>query len=134
MSGKRDGESLAMTPVQVLIAASRRGAVGGAASMKQSVLRRTIVIRNPDGLHIRPAAALAEAAKRFQAQVALVAGERRVDGRRVLDVITLAAEPGMEIILEVDGPDAEVAIEVLASILASATPPLPDEPPLPPKG
>jgi phosphocarrier protein HPr len=134
MSGKHDGDSLAMTPVQLLIAASRRSAVGGSTTMKQSVLRRTIVIRNPDGLHIRPAAALAEAAKRFQAQVALLAGERRVDGRRVLDVITLAAEPGMEIILEVDGPDAEEAIEVLAEILASATPPLPDEPPLPPKG
>lgn len=132
MSGKHDSDCAAPTPAPVAL--SRRGLVSGSTLMKETVLRRTIVIRNPDGLHIRPAAALAAAARRFQAQVALLLGERRVDGRRVLDVITLGAEPGAEIVLEVNGPDAEEALEALAEILASATPPLPEEPPLPQKG
>jgi phosphotransferase system HPr (HPr) family protein len=88
-------------------------------------MRRNVVIRNPDGLHIRPAAALAEAARRFQSQATLHHGDRRVDVRRALDLITLGAEAGTELILEVVGPDAEEALEVLAEILAAATPPLP---------
>jgi len=133
MSGKQDSDNLTQTSAPLLISSAWRGAVTGPTIMKEIVLQRTVVICNPDGLHIRPAAALAEASRRFQSQVSLLYGERRVDGRRVLDVITLGVEPGHEIVLEVNGPDAEEALDVLAAILASATPPLPGEPHSDPK-
>jgi phosphotransferase system HPr (HPr) family protein len=99
--------------------------------MSGEALRRSVVIRNPQGFHVRPAAAFAEAAGRFQCQVFLTHRDQRVDGRRVLDLIMLAAEPGTELVLEVHGEDAPEALEVLAEILGADEPPAP---PLPPKG
>lgn len=91
--------------------------------MNGGPLRRTVVIRNPQGFHVRPAAAFAQAAARFQCQVHLTHGAQRVDGRRVLDLIMLAAEPGAELVLEVEGTDAAEALDVLAELLASDEPP-----------
>jgi phosphotransferase system HPr (HPr) family protein len=130
MNVENDGEK----QTDSAIGSSRRASANGSMIMSEGPLRRNVVIRNPDGLHIRPAAAVAEAARRYQSQVTLFLGERRVDGRRIMDLIALGAEPGAELILEVHGPDAEEALEVLAEILASATPPPPPERPLPQKG
>lgn len=106
----------------------------GGEAMNGEPLRRKVVIVNPHGFHVRPAAAFAEIAGRYQSQVTLAKGDRRVDGRRVLDLIMLGAEAGTELTLEVLGPDAEEAIEALAQILASPEPPPPPDPPVPKKG
>jgi phosphotransferase system HPr (HPr) family protein len=86
-------------------------------------LRRTVLIRNPQGFHMRPAAALVEAARGFQSQATVIHGDRRSDARQVLDLLMLLVEPGAEVILEVQGPDADLAIEVLAEILGAEEPP-----------
>ncbi len=97
--------------------------------MNGEALRRSVMIRNPQGFHVRPAAAFAEAAGRFQCKVTLRNGEQQVDGRRVLDLLMLGAAPGTELTLEVQGPDAAAAMEVLADILAAPEPPLPPDAP-----
>lgn len=97
-------------------------------------IQRSVVIRNPNGFHVRPATALAEAARRYTSRVVVWYQGRCGDARRVLDLIMLGAEPGAEVTLEVDGPDAEEALEALAEILsAEEPPPLPVKPP-PKKG
>jgi phosphotransferase system HPr (HPr) family protein len=91
--------------------------------MAADTLRRTVIIRNPQGFHMRPAAALVEAARRFQSQAVVIHGDRRSSAREVLDLMMLLAEPGAEVTLEVQGPDAEQAIEVLAQVLGAEEPP-----------
>ena len=91
--------------------------------MLEETLRKTVIIRNPAGFHVRPAAALAERARQFRSKILLTRGDVQVDGRQVLDLIMLAAEQGMEVTLEVTGPDAAEAIEVLALILSAEEPP-----------
>lgn len=103
----------------------------GVAAMNGETLQRKVVIANPHGFHVRPAAAFAEMAGRFQCQVLVAKGDRKVDGKRVLELIMLAAEPDAEVVLEVSGPDAPLALEALTEILAAPEPP---EPPLPKKG
>jgi phosphotransferase system HPr (HPr) family protein len=102
--------------------------------MQGNALRRNVIIKNPQGFHVRPAAALAERARQFQSKVSLIHGDLRVDGRQVLDLIMLAAEQGTELTLEVVGPDAAQAIEVLAEILGAPEPPAPAGHTLPQKG
>jgi phosphotransferase system HPr (HPr) family protein len=102
--------------------------------MNGETLRRSVVIRNPHGFHVRPAAVFAETAGRYQSRVALIHGEKRVDGRRVLDLLMLGAEAGAEVTLEVEGPDARDALEVLAELLGAAEPPALPPPPAPKKG
>jgi len=104
----------------------------GMHRMPNETLRKSVIIRNPQGFHVRPAAALAERARQFQSRIELSRGDVRVDGRQVLDLIMLAAEQGMEVMLEVTGPDAAEAIEILAQILSAEEPP--GEHTLPQKG
>lgn len=101
--------------------------------MNGEALRRIVVIRNPNGFHVRPAAAFAEAAGRFASTVILRHQDKAVDGRRILDLLMLAAAPGAEVTIEVSGPDAADALDVLAGVLGAEEPPLPG-PSLPPKG
>jgi phosphotransferase system HPr (HPr) family protein len=91
--------------------------------MQATTLRKSVIIRNPQGFHVRPAAALAERARRYQSKASVIHGDLRVDARQVLDLIMLAAEQGTELTLEVIGPDAAEAIEVLAEILGAPEPP-----------
>ena len=95
-------------------------------------LRRTVTIANPNGLHMRPAAAFAELAAKFNSSVKLARDTQTVDGRNWLELLLLAAEPGTELTLEVAGPDAAQAIDALAKQLASVPAPEEDQQPVNP--
>ena len=101
--------------------------------MNGGPLRRTVTIANPMGFHFRPIAAFAQLAARFQSNVTVWKGDRRVNGKSPLELMTLAAEQGSELIVEVSGSDASTALDALAEVLASPGQD-DDEPPLPPKG
>ncbi len=87
--------------------------------MSDPTLTRTVTIANPQGLHLRPAAAFAKAASAFQCNVTLQRGTDRVNGKSPLELILLAAEHGTELKLEVSGADAATALDTLAEILAN---------------
>jgi phosphocarrier protein len=90
-----------------------------------TVVKRVEVL-NAAGLHARPAAVLAEHAKSFQSDIALVLAEvpadlgveigTRVDAKSVMDVLFLAAPQGTRIDIEASGPDAEQAVEDLETL------------------
>lgn len=85
-------------------------------------LRRTVIVRNPQGLHMRPAMAFAKIATRFRSSVTVRKNDRAVNGKSGLSVMTLAALPGTELVVEVDGEDAAAALPVLAAALGAASP------------
>jgi phosphotransferase system HPr (HPr) family protein len=89
--------------------------------MNAEVLRRTVVITNPLGFHLRPQKAFADLAKRFQATVTLCKGDRCVNGKSPFELMLLSVEPGTELVLETRGGDAEEALEALSQLLALST-------------
>jgi phosphotransferase system HPr (HPr) family protein len=95
--------------------------------MNGITLQRTVLITNPHGLHMRPSAAFVEMAGRYQCNVAVTHGGRTVNGKSLWDLMLLAAEPGSELTLEVDGPDAPAALDALVGVLAT----IPEDPPVP---
>lgn len=82
-------------------------------------LRRTVRVVNPLGIHQRVADRFARAAKRYPCTVTVWNGDTRADGKNLWDLILLVAFPGAELVLEVDGPEAAVALDPLAAILAA---------------
>ena len=80
---------------------------------------RVIVIRNTQGLHARPADMFARLARQFQSRIELVRDDRRVEASSIIDLLTLGAAQGTELILEAEGPDAEEAVEALAKLVES---------------
>lgn len=102
--------------------------------MNGGSLRRTVTITNPMGFHFRPIAAFAQLAMRFQCNVTVWKDDRRVNGKSPLELMTLAAEQGTALIVEVSGTDAPAALDALAEVLAAPGQDDEAEPPLPPKG
>lgn len=84
------------------------------------VFRRKVTVKAEQGLHIRPCTAVAQLAMKFQSRVRLSkGGNPPVDGKSILDLMSLAAGPQVELDLECDGPDAAEAMEFLAALFES---------------
>jgi phosphotransferase system HPr (HPr) family protein len=84
--------------------------------MSKSVTR-VIVIRNKQGLHARPATMFVKLAHRFSSNIVLVKENHRVEARSIMDLLTLGAGPGTELVLEASGDDAHEAVEALAQLV-----------------
>jgi phosphotransferase system HPr (HPr) family protein len=90
--------------------------------MNGDTLERKVLILNPQGFHLRPIAAFAQLAGRFQSEVTVSRdGKEDVNGKSILDLMLLAAPQGSELTVKVSGPDAGSAIEALVALLQ--TPP-----------
>ena len=87
-------------------------------------LKKQMRIRNPQGLHARPAAVFAQVANRFKATVKVRKGSRKVDGKSIMGLLTLAAERGSLIEITTEGQDAADALSALEQLLSHST--LPD--------
>jgi phosphocarrier protein HPr len=87
--------------------------------MSEAKLSRTVVVANPNGLHMRPASLIAKLANQYESRIELVRGNERVDGKSMLEIVTLVAEHGTNLTIEASGPDAEAAVESLAELFAS---------------
>lgn len=83
---------------------------------ERPVVTRTVVVREPNGLHMRPAEVVARAAQRFEASISLRQGDYRVDAKSIFDLITLAATCGSELELIAEGTDAEAASSAVAEL------------------
>jgi phosphocarrier protein len=81
-----------------------------------------VTIQNPQGLHMRPAYLFAETASKFESQVELVKDDIRINGKSVLDILTLGAAQGTEILVEAMGDDAQAAIDELEKLVESGFP------------
>lgn len=69
----------------------------------------------------------AETASKFACEVELIKDDVRINGKSVLDILTLGAAQGTEIMLEAVGEDAPAAVEVLKQLVASGFP-IPEKP------
>jgi phosphocarrier protein HPr len=83
-------------------------------------LQRRVVLSNPSGFHLRPMQAFVELATKYQSAIRV----RRdaldpVDGKSIWALMSLVAEQGAELIVEVDGPDAPDALEKLVDLLTN---------------
>ena len=79
---------------------------------------RSVQILNKNGLHARPAAEMVKAAAKFKSDITISREDIEVNGKSIMGVMMLAAECGATIVLRASGPDADQAIDVLASIVA----------------
>lgn len=83
------------------------------------MIKRSTRIVNKLGLHARPSAMLVSTAAKFQSDVFFTKEGLRVNGKSIMGVMMLAAEMNAELLIEVDGPDEDAAIEALLSVVAS---------------
>ena len=76
-------------------------------------------ITDPNGLHARPAGALTNLAKQFESDIRITVGEKSVDAKRLLSLMSLGAKAGTELRICIEGEDEERAIEAMRTHLLS---------------
>ena len=76
-------------------------------------VERTVRIKNRLGLHARPASRFAKLASTFHSEIRLQKNGESVDGKSILEVLTLACPKGTDLIVIAEGPDSMEAIEAL---------------------
>ena len=84
--------------------------------MSSTVITRNVVVRNPQGLHARPADLVVREASRYQCEIALEKEGQRVDCKSILSLLTLGAECGTQMSLTAEGIDAEQAVAVISEL------------------
>ncbi|MET3666795.1 phosphoenolpyruvate--protein phosphotransferase [Caulobacter sp. 1776] len=95
---------------------------GGAASagpVSTGEVAREVVVPLVHGIHARPAARIAETARKFVAEVALVAVNRRASAKSPVGVMSLAVRHGDTIQVVASGLDADAAILAVAELIES---------------
>ncbi len=78
---------------------------------------KKIRIKNPQGLHARPAAQFVKTAHKFSSEIFLKKDDQLVDAKSIINILSLALEKDIEIELSAKGDDAQQAIEELRKIL-----------------
>jgi phosphocarrier protein HPr len=82
------------------------------------MVSRQVEISNSLGLHLRAADKFVRLAQQFSADVSVAYDNRKVSGRNILDMATLAAACGARLELETNGPDADAALDALIALVA----------------
>lgn len=80
---------------------------------------RTVTLPNPSGLHARPAKVFASAAAAAPGNVTVSKGDREVNAKSVLSVLTLDCHQGDAITIRADGEDAEETLDELTALIES---------------
>ena len=78
---------------------------------------RVVKIMNRFGLHSRAAAKLVTVCSRFQASVTLIVNGRRANGRHLIALMMLSASMGVQVYVEVRGPDEAKALDAVTRLI-----------------
>lgn len=71
---------------------------------------------------MRPAYLFVSTASKFESKIEVVKDDIRIDGKSVLDILTLGATQGTQVLVEATGVDAQLAILALEELVVSGFP------------
>ena len=82
-----------------------------------SLIKKTVIVKNKQGLHARPAAIFVQIANKFDSRITVKRNDEEVNGKSIMGILMLGAEQGSSIIIEAEGNDAQAAISELEKII-----------------
>jgi phosphoenolpyruvate-protein phosphotransferase len=103
-------------PLLELACTQALGVDAGAAE-GQAVFSQTLKLPNPNGLHARPAAVFAQAAKGFAAKIYLHKQQAQANAKSLVAIMALQTAFGDSVQLSAVGEDADAAIDTLTRLL-----------------
>lgn len=85
--------------------------------MDGKVVEKSIIIKNKQGLHARPAALFVQIANKFNCDIVITKGRQKVNGKSIMGIMMLEAGSGSKITVTAKGDDAEQAMQELEKLL-----------------
>ena len=83
------------------------------------MISRDVTIQNNVGLHARPATFFIQKANSYKSSIWVEKGDRRVNAKSILGVLSLCIVKGMTVTLIADGADEAEALEGLSELIAT---------------
>lgn len=75
------------------------------------------VVNDPQGIHARPAGLFVKAAASYPCNITIKKGERSVDAKRIMGVMSLGAKKGDTVTISADGENEDAAVAALETFL-----------------
>ncbi len=83
------------------------------------MITKSVVIKNPTGLHLRPAGNLCKVAMNYKSHISFSYGENTANAKSVLSVLGACIKCGDTLVSKCDGPDEEEALEAIVAAIES---------------
>jgi phosphocarrier protein len=83
------------------------------------MIRKEVVINNPEGLQSRTAVLLVQVACKFNSRIRIEQGTKIINAKSMMGVLSLGVPENAPILLCVDGEDEQQAIDALTRLIAS---------------
>lgn len=71
------------------------------------------VVKDPEGIHARPAGILVKQAAGYQSEIKIAKDGRTADAKRIFGVMGLGVKTGEEVTITAEGADEDTAIKEL---------------------
>ena len=83
------------------------------------VIEERVDVVNSSGMHLRACSAFVKLASKFRARITLVREELglSVDGKSIMGLLSLAAEPGARLLVRAEGDDERKAADALRRLV-----------------
>ena len=81
------------------------------------MVKKSIKIELSSGLEARPAAMLVQVASQYDSKVHLVTGDKRINAKSIMGMMSMNFENGSELTIVADGADEEAAVNALSEYL-----------------
>ncbi|SDC65748.1 catabolite repression HPr-like protein [Pelagirhabdus alkalitolerans] len=82
------------------------------------MVEKSVVVNVEPGLQSGPASEFVQTANQYAAEVFLEKGNRRINAKSIMGLLSLAVAKGDEVTLLSDGGDAEEAVDALTEFLS----------------
>lgn len=83
------------------------------------MVEKRVEISNPIGLHARPAAIFVQTAGNFASNIWLIKGDKKVNAKSIMGLMSLAISHGTEVTIGAEGEDEELAVKELVELVQS---------------
>lgn len=83
------------------------------------MVKEKVTIKNPTGLHLRPAGRLCDGARKYSAKITFQKGNKTANAKSLLSVLGCCIKSGDEVEFICEGEDEEEALEAMISLINS---------------
>ncbi len=83
------------------------------------MISKSITISIPSGLEARPVALLVQVASRFESKITIESGDKTVNAKSIMGMMTLGLAAGEKVTVNADGADEESAVAEIEKYLSA---------------
>lgn len=83
------------------------------------MIKKPITIQISNGLEARPVAMLVQVASRYESRIQVESGDKRVNAKSIMGMMTLGLNVGESVVISAEGSDEEDAIAGIEKYLTN---------------